>query len=363
MKVLIIIGSFKVGGAERMSLNVGEELSKRGYDVNYIVQRPIFEIPNSVPKDKIHVLRKKDSSNILYKVSALFFGVYRESAKIKPDVVIGFSRFSSFLACFTFNRNIIARFDMNPFDLSDKQKKWANYVLKFPFVKKVVLPSHGLLKELKLIKKESIEKFEVVPNSVKTNSLVQNSKKELIDIEGPYISAMGRLSHQKNFQLLIEAYSSSEIKQKYKLVVIGDGILKSKLENLVKVKGLSENIIFTGQLENPHPIVAKSQFFVNVSTSESFCNVILEALTLSKPVIATDCNYGPADMIINGQNGFLIPNEDKEELISKLNLLGESPDLIKNFSSFAKQSVEKFNIVNIGDQWEELFEEIGMNNT
>lgn len=349
-----------MGGAERMSINTGEELSRRGHDVDYIVQRPIFEIPNSIPENKIHVLRKKDNQNLTYKVSALFFGVYRESVKIKPDVVIGFSRLSSFLACFTFNRNIIARFDMNPFNLSSKQKKWANYVLKFPFVKKVVLPSQGLMKELVSIKKKSVKKFIVIPNSAKTISVVQNSKKEGINIEGPYISAMGRLSHQKNFQLLIEAYSSSEIIQKYKLVIIGDGVLKNKLENLVKAKDLSDNIIFTGQIENPYPVVDKSHFFVNVSTHESFCNVILEALILSKPVIATDCDYGPVDMVINGENGFLIPVQNEEELISKLNLLGTSPDLIEKFSSNAKKSVEKFNIENIGDQWEDVFKEIGI---
>lgn len=360
MKIVIIIGSFKVGGAERMSINIGEELSRRGHDVNYIVQRPIFEISNSIPEDKIHVLRKKDNQNLTYKVSALFFGVYRESAKIKPDVVIAFSRVSSFLACFTFNKKIIARFDIDPYILSKKQRIWANFVLNFPNVEKVVLQSQGLLQKYERTRKKHMKKFVVIPNPIKTNDVIQNSKKEGVIIEKPYITAMGRLSHQKNFQLLIEAYSSSEIIQKYKLVIIGDGILKNKLKNLVKAKDLSENIIFTGQIENPYPIISNALFFVNTSFREGFCNVVLEALTLSKPVIATDCDYGPADMVNDGENGFLIPDQNEEELISKLNLLGERPDLIEKFSLNAKKSVEKFNIENIGDQWEDVFKEIGL---
>ena len=60
MKVLIIIGSFKMGGAERMSINTGEELVRRGFDVHFIVQRPIFEIPNIRFLTKNTVLRKKN---------------------------------------------------------------------------------------------------------------------------------------------------------------------------------------------------------------------------------------------------------------------------------------------------------------
>ena len=59
-----------------MGINTGEELLKRGYDVHYIVQRPIFEIPNSIPYERIKVLRKKDNQSLLYKINSLFFGPF-----------------------------------------------------------------------------------------------------------------------------------------------------------------------------------------------------------------------------------------------------------------------------------------------
>ena len=358
MKIIIIIGSFKTGGAERMSINTGEGLIKKGHDVYYLVQRPIFEIPNSISEDRIIVLRNNERTDFIYKISSLFFGVYQISKKLKPDVVIGFSRFSSFLACFTFCKHIIARFDMNPYNLSLKQKFWANYVINFPFVRKIVVPSSGMLAALSKRKRNHISKFIVIPNSVKKNTVLENARKNGVKIDSPYIASMGRLSSQKNFELLIEAYSQSSIIEKYKLLIIGEGHLKSKLLKDVERKNLANRILFTGQLSNPYPTVANSSFFVNSSSHESFCNVILEALTLSKPVIATDCDYGPSDMVINGENGFLIENDNLSQLIERLNSLGHNESLQNKFSRNAQNSIEKFELSRIVEKWMNVISDI-----
>ncbi len=363
MRILIIIGSFKIGGAERMSINTGEELEKIGYDVHYILQRPIFEIPNSIPKNKIHILRNKDRKDFLYKFNSLFIGIFKITKDLNPDVIVAFSRFSSFLACFTGHPKIIGRFDMNPYTLNRKQRFRATCVLNFPNVKRVVVPSSGMLKALSKPNKKFESKFRVIPNSIKNNSVDKKAIEDsafLIENDMEYIVAMGRLSPQKNFRLLINGYSKSKIREKYKLVIIGDGTLRRDLEELVENLNLQSNVIFSGQLENPYPVIINSKFFVNTSQRESFCNVILEALTLSKTVIATDCDYGPADMIIDGKNGYLIKDNNLTELIQKLDKFSEDEFLIDEFSSNAKKSVEKFHIQSIVKHWVDLFSEIGV---
>lgn len=357
MKILIIIGSFKVGGAERMSINTGEELSKRGYDVHYIVQRPIFEIPNSIPDDKIHVLRKKNNQSLFYKISALFLGVYRETRKINPDVIIGFSRFSSFLANFTFHPNIIARFDAYPFRLTKKQRIWADIIISSPFIKKIVIPSSDMLNALEEHRPKGKKKFTLIPNSIFASSILKKIEEGEAEYTFEYISAMGRLSWQKNFELLINAYSKSSIKEKLKLVIIGDGPNRRHLEDLVIKYKLQDFIIFTGRLENPFKILNNSCFFVNPSRFESFGNVILEALLLGKPVIATDCNYGPADMVKTGYNGALISDNDEDELLAKLNEWGNSEETRNLFIPNTYNSAIKFDIDHVGDTWEKVISE------
>ncbi len=358
MKILIIIGSFKVGGAERMSINTGEELTRRGYDVYYIVQRPIFEIPHSIPENKIRVLRKKDNQNIAYKISSLFWGIYRETNKIDPDVVIGFSRFSSFLANFTFHSKIIARFDAYPYRLTKKQRIYADICINSPFVKKIIIPSSDMLSALKSIRPDGSKKFTLISNSITASSILRKVENEEVKYEFDYISAMGRLSSQKNFELLISAYLNSSIKEKYKLVIIGDGPNEEQLKELVRENDLEDYVIFTGRLKNPFSIINNSSFFVNPSKFESFGNVILEALLLGKPVIATNCNYGPADMVKNGYNGALISDNSLDEMVEKLNAWGSDEILLKQLSKNAYSSALKFDIKEVGDLWENLIESI-----
>jgi len=353
MKILIIVGSFKTGGAERMSINTGEELKLRGHEVYYLIQRPIFEIPNSINDKNIFVLRKKNKNNFWYKVYSLFVGVFLVSRKINPDIIIGFTRFSSFLSCFTLKK-AIARFDMNPFNLSLKQRVWANIVLLNPVVKSVVVPSEGMYESLVKSKPRYKSKFKVVSNSINFHDVIEKSSEFDVKYDFEFFVAMGRLSNQKNFKLLISAFSKSSIKEKLKLMIIGDGILMPELKKIVDEKNLKNSVIFLGQVQNPFPYIKNSLFLVNTSKHESFCNVILEALSLSKPVIATNCNYGPSDMIINEYNGYLIENDNENELIQILDKISIDFSLVKEKSKNALISSQKFHLSKVGDKWEKL---------
>src|SRR5690606_9257439 len=106
-----------------------------------------------------------------YKIYSLFWGVYREAKKINPDVIIGFSRFSSFLANFTFHSKIIARFDAYPYRLSKKQRRYADVVIKSPFIKRIVIPSSDMLDALNKIRPGGNNKFRLIPNSITTSSI------------------------------------------------------------------------------------------------------------------------------------------------------------------------------------------------
>lgn len=354
MKVLIMIGSFKTGGAERMSINTGLELARRGHEVYYLIQKPIFEIPNNIPSNRIVVLRKDSEKWIFQKVKSLFIGVYFEVKKIKPDIIIAFSRFSSFLACFSFHKRIIGRFDMNPFTLSRKQRIWANVAVQNPLVRRIVVPSTGMLRALTRSKPSKASKFLVIANSIDRALVKEKAKDPLDGFDFPFVCAMGRIAHQKNFSLLVRSFHKSKLRTMVKLVIIGDGVLRNELETEISSLGLVDSVIITGKVNNPFPIVRKALFLINTSDRESFCNVILEGLTLSLPVVATNCDYGPEDMVKNGVNGFLTTPGDEIELIAVLDKLAEDSKLLNELRQNTEASVEKFEIGNVVDSWEKL---------
>ena len=360
-KILIVVGSFKIGGAEKMAIVIGEELAKRGFLVHYAIQKPIFQIPHEISSERIHVLNKKKESGKYYHHSNNIIQIGRLARSFEPDVVIGLTYFSSFLSCFTFCNNIIGTFDVNPYVLGKKRHRIADFVCRWSKVKKIVGPSKGTVKELKIARPNFSDKFITIYNALDFNRVEKLSETEIEESylnKKPFISAMGRLSNQKNFPLLIKSYAESDIKDKYNLVIIGDGPQKSELENLIKAYKLENQIFLLGFRSNPYPYIKQSEFFVNTSNYESFGVVILEALALGKMVIATDCPSGPSELIQDSKNGFLTKVNNMDSLMNKLNHISNNPELISEKSSMAKRSVNRFKISAIGDEWESLISQM-----
>ncbi|MCY8620464.1 CDP-glycerol glycerophosphotransferase family protein [Bacillus spizizenii] len=129
---------------------------------------------------------------------------------------------------------------------------------------------------------------------------------------------MGRLSPEKDQEKLIKAFSQLINKYenlKLKLYIIGDGILKENLNDLVETLGLEESVIFTGQMKNPFFLINKADCFVLSSNHEGQPMVLLETLVLNKPIIATDI-AGSRSILEDGY-GTLAPN-DVDGLFSEM---------------------------------------------
>lgn len=362
-KILVVVGSFKIGGAEKMAINIGEELLRKGYDVNFAIQKPIFQIPNSIDKSRIFILNKNLNSNKYYHHFNNVVQIFKLGREFKPEVVIGFTYFSSFLSCFSFCRNIIGTFDVNPYSLRRKKRhRIADFVCRWPAVKKIIAPSKGTVAELKEIRPKYKDKFITIYNSIdfgRVNDLAQRTE-EIKDYNSdkPFISALGRLTLEKNFTLLISSYAKSKIKRKYNLVIVGDGHMMKDLKKKVKELNIEDKVFFPGYKSNPYPYLKRSEFFVNTSNTESFCLVILEALSLGKMVIASNCKSGPSEMINNGKNGFLFTPKKEVELITLLDRVYEDGKLINSMSQNTVKSVAKFKVDHLVEEYIDLMENI-----
>ncbi|UII24838.1 glycosyltransferase [Fulvivirga maritima] len=357
--ITIVIGSFKIGGAERMAINIGEELLQRGYDVHFALLRPIFEIPNQIPDDRIHLLSKrKGRSSKMQHVSNLF-NLFKLNLTLKSDFVVGFTYFSSFVACFSLCNKVIATFDVFPYQFAKKRARVANFVIKWPYVKKIVCPSQGLLDQVVDYKPSFAKKGTYIYNTLDYEGIWSKSNAELDitpNLPQKYIVAMGRFSKQKNFGLLLEAYAKSKIREQFKLVLIGDGPLKSDIHEIIDKYSLNKDVYLTGFLPNPFQVIKNAKLFINTSDYESFCMVILESLSLNVPVIAADCKSGPSEMVQSGLNGMLFPVGKVDHLISILNQITDAPEIVDMWRNNISESIKKFRIEAIVDKWEaEIF--------
>lgn len=144
-------------------------------------------------------------------------------------------------------------------------------------------------------------------------------------VSSPYIVAVGRLVEVKGFDKLIRAFTKIKKNglEDIKLVIIGDGPLKSVLDYLISSLGMRDHIILLGKKENPYPYLKSAQCLVSSSVSEGHPLAIGEAIILGIPVIATNCE-GNVGMLAHGRYGYLCEN-DEDGLASALYNLNVIP--------------------------------------
>jgi glycosyltransferase involved in cell wall biosynthesis len=125
--------------------------------------------------------------------------------------------------------------------------------------------------------------------------------------ELPVILGAGRLSRQKDFPTLIRAFAEVRRARPARLVILGDGAQRAELEALVRTLGLADAVALPGFTSNPYAHMARAAVFVLSSRFEGFPNVLVEALAVGTPVVATDCPSGPAEILERGRHGRLVP--------------------------------------------------------
>ncbi len=168
-----------------------------------------------------------------------------------------------------------------------------------------------LKKQLKVPK----DKLVVIPNPV-IDEEIKNKAQEPVEHkwfrnkDKPIVIGVGRLTKQKDFETLIKAFALVKKKVDARLVILGEGEERPKLEKLVKNLGLQEDVWMPGFVKNPYKFIAKSDVFVLSSLWEDPGHVIIEAAYLKIPIVATNCPVGPKEFLENGKGGFLCEIKD-----------------------------------------------------
>ena len=182
---------------------------------------------------------------------------------------------------------------------------------------------------------------------------------EISDLKNRVVLAVGRLTEQKQFDVLIDIWNMICRKNKeWKLKIIGEGPLRDKLLEKIKEYKLDDSIILQDFKENMSEEYKNADILVMTSKYEGFGLVLVEAQSCGLPTIAFDCPTGPRNIINDGKDGYLIKNNDLNEFSIKLNYLINNINLINKFSKNAIENAKRFDIDSITDKWIKLFNEI-----
>lgn len=368
MKILFLIHSLSLGGAERVTANLANYWAEKGWQVAVATltgaESDFYVLDPRVKRIPLNVAAR--SPNVVAAVSNNLRSLRRVRRLLKewqPEVAIGMMTTSSvYLA-------LAARGLLVPCIGSERVhppmmplgKTW----------EKVRSISYGWLAAVVALTERSAEwirahtraeRVIVIANPIPWPLSSQKPIRDPAEVmrEGRRIClAVGRLTRQKGFDLLISAFSEIAPKfPEWDLVIAGEGELRPVLERQVQELRLQGRVHLAGRVGNMGDWYEAADLYVMSSRFEGFPNTLLEAMAYGLPVISFDCETGPSDIIRHGVDGLLVPDGDVTSLRSGLERLMADEDLRRQLSIRAIEARQRFSLERVAQMWENMIEEI-----
>ena len=233
-----------------------------------------------------------------------------------------------------------------------KEKLLITYCFKR--AKGIIVPSDGVKADLIGNYSAATEKVRTIYNGIDLESLKKSAGEKIpFQKNCPWIITACRLTSQKDFVTLLKAFRIIRDAAPVKLFILGEGELKDDIRRLSCELKVNDDVIITGFQQNPFPYISMADVFVLSSFYEGFGNVIVEAMALGVPVVATDCPSGPKEIIKNGENGFLVPVGDFQELADRCSFVLRNRAARELISLNGLKRAQDFSVHSMGKGFEE----------
>ena len=187
--------------------------------------------------------------------------------------------------------------------------------------------------------------------------------KPLNRIARPLVLAIGRLTEQKGFDLLLDAFHRSGLARAgWHLAILGEGPARSALEQQATALGMAEAVTFPGFVDVGQWL-RRADLFVLSSRYEGFPNALMEAMQMQRACISFDCPSGPRDLIENDRNGLLVPPQDVAALSEALQRLAADPALRSRLGAEASKVGQQFSPALVYAKWLNLIDAVASGTT
>lgn len=354
--IAMLISSLNKGGSERVLVNLAEYFYSRGYEVTIVTQYRTeneYEISGGIRRVFSEITEEEKgkgrAANFLKRFMKLR-GIWKHE---RPDLILSFIGKNNMMAIMT------SRFLGIPTIVSVRGEPAEEYYSRllraaaavlFPMADGIVLPVE-----------KSVEFF---PKSVRRKAVCLKNPLNPAFIRERYegerekkIVAVGRVDANKNHEMIIRAFAGlAEKYPDYRVAIYGEGELRPALLKTAKELGLENRVFLPGSISDVAEHIYKASIFVLSSYSEGMPNTLIEAMALGIPSISTDCPCGgPAELIKNGENGFLIEPGNQKELQDILQKLMDDACLAEKVGQNAAKLQKELNPERINRMWEDYF--------
>jgi len=349
-KIDIITKAMTSGGAERVIAQLANYFTEQNISCRIITTENDEVMYSLDEKVKIVPIGRKSTNKAIDRLLR-YHAIRKLVVHNKPDVVLTMPEDTGIYAILALVGTGI------PVYVSERNNPWVMPDVKITrLLRKVAYPfAKGIVFQTEMAKS-------FFSPYIQKKGIVLQNPVDASRIPEPYtgerkkvFAAVGRLEPQKNFTMLIKAFSKFYKEEKdYKLVIYGEGRERRSIENLIRELHLENTVLLPGRNKDVLNCIRDCAAFILSSDYEGMPNALIEAMCMGMPVISTDCpSGGPRELINNGENGLLVQVNDVEDMVKAMK------KIIINNEEFGKNAFlmgQKLTNPNIFDEWRaELF--------
>lgn len=357
-KICFLIGNLNnFGGTERVTSIIANNLANRGYDITIasIVNgdRPFFELNENV---KYRSLISSNIKNLAVKSPVIIRNLRKLLIKETTDVLIVVDTISVMFSLPALIGLSVKHIGWEHFNFKSNlgnKKRWLMRRVAARYCDTIVTLTERD-KDFWLDNTNNYAQIVTISNPcpypIQDNNYSNN--------ENCIVLAVGRLTHQKGFDMLLKAWKKVvDKKPNWKLQIVGDGEESSNLRSLINKEEISNSVEMVGSVTEVAYYYENADIFCLSSRFEGFPMVLLETLSFGLPVVSFDCDTGPEEILKDTESVLVAQNDIvmlSKELVSLMNNR-ERRNLI---SKMSKEKVKQYHPVEIVTKWEDLLEKI-----
>lgn len=331
--VAILLSNLGGGGVQQIILNLSSGFAAKGYEVDLLVGWSQDKMVRSLPeKVKLIELEKKKA---LFMLPDLVSYLRSSSPSVLITAQTHINIVGVIAKSLSMNRTkliICEHNDMRAVIRNHPKEKYRPILAHwlYPKADSIVAVSNGVADSLVEAAGIQRQKIQVIYNPVISENMDE------LAIEPPShpwfkedrqntILAIGRLEKQKDFCTLLRAVSLVHRTTPVRLVILGEGSQRTVLSDLAEELSISDIVSMPGFVLNPYSLMKRASVFVLSSRFEGFPGALVEAMACGVPVVSTDCQSGPEEILANGKFGRLVQVGDHLAMAEAIKLTLDDP--------------------------------------
>lgn len=352
-RMTLFIGGLSGGGAERVTCNLANYLDESGHIVDVITlsdKKGTYRLNDDIRR--VCLMKEDERTNPMHNL-CLRQRRLRQYVLNNRDVVC----YVAMLPLVVFMMTQLKKRVDGKIIISERNNPTSHSLTEKIMMKSAARRCDGLVVQTEEISEwyKGIKEKIVIPNAINKDIVIPRRKK----IEKKIV-AVGRLEKQKNYPMLIKAFSIlSTLYPEYVLEIYGQGRQKEKIEKSIKKYRIEDRVRLMGYVDNVSELISNASCFVMTSNYEGIPNALIEAMCIGLPCIATDCDGGGAKSLIkDGKNGFLIGKNDVSNLVKLMRLIISDAKRANELGENAKRIKDTIGYEVIYGKWDDYIMKI-----